>query len=124
MYSEDTLALYRALVDSNDGIVPIEAKDFGKRKGITQEPITDSDQHFLTITHSYINVTKWFLKYVYRLNAEDFVWVEKKTVIGEHIRKAKERVFKMIVEDTGLVLDVVCSGGAKGGTSTDGKQGR
>ena len=52
------------------------------------------------------------------------MWTESKTVLGEHIRKGKERVFDMVITDTGLVLDVVCSGRAKGGTSTDGKQGR
>ena len=41
-----------------------------------------------------------------------------------NVYEGEKRVFEMIVEDTGLVLDVVCSGGAKGGTSTDGKQGR
>ena len=69
-------------------------------------------------------MVNFFLKFFYRINAEYFVWEESKTVLGEHIRKGKERVLKNIKEDTGLVLDVVCTGGAKGGTSTDGKQGR
>ena len=60
----------------------------------------------------------------YRMNAEYFVWRESKTILGEHIRRGKDRVFSLIKDNTGLVLDVVCKGGAKGGTSTDGNQGR
>lgn len=123
--NEDTVRLYNELISkSNTDEIQRCRNDFNVREGITKCPLTTSDQHSITITHSYINVTTWFLKVLYRLNSEYFVWTESQTVLGEHIRKGKERVFDGILSDTGLCLDVVCSGGAKGGTSTDGKQGR
>ena len=83
-----------------------------------------SSQHSICITHSYINITNWMLKLIYRIEAEYVVWNEKKTIIGEPIRKAKERVLPEIKENSGLDLDVVCNAGEKGGTSTDGNAGR
>ena len=84
-YNEDTLALYNDLVDRNDGEVLRKSEDFDIRKGITKEPITNSDQYSITITHSYINVTSWFLKVFYRLNVEYFAWPESKIVPNERI---------------------------------------
>ena len=57
--AEDTLKIYQTLVDG-DGEVPRAAGDFDTRKGLTQKPLTTSDQTSITLTHSYINVTTLF----------------------------------------------------------------
>lgn len=59
--AEDTLTLYNELVDE-DGHIATKSGDFETRQGLTQQPITTSDQTSITITHSYINGTSWFLK--------------------------------------------------------------
>ena len=83
--NEDTVKLYNDLIsNSDDGEIKKSNSDFHISEGITKSPLTMSDQHSITITHSYINVTTWFLKLMYRLNAEYFVWLESKTVLGEH----------------------------------------
>ena len=75
------------------------------------------------MTHSYINGVTWFLKVLYRCRADHLHLVEKSGPQGEPIRQAREQVLKAIHEGTGLYLDKVNSTG-KGGTSTDGNQGR
>jgi len=50
-------------------------------------------------------------------------WVEKAGHC-EHLKKSKEKVREVIKQKTGLCLDYVNPAGGKGGTSTDGKQGR
>ena len=50
----DTFAIYESLLDEDNEIV-INMKDFEIRSGVTQKPLSDSDQHCITITHSYIN---------------------------------------------------------------------
>ena len=107
----------------DDGNISIRQGDFDTKKGLTRAPITTSDQYSITITHSHISVTTWFLK-LYQLNAEYLVLRESKTYLGDHIRRGKDRVFEIINNSTGLVLDVVCCGSAKGETSKDGKQDR
>ena len=57
----DTEALYHQLVDA-DGEIPKHADDFDTREGLTQKPLTKSDQRNITITHSYINGTTMFFK--------------------------------------------------------------
>ena len=85
--AEETLKLYHSLVDE-DGKITTKPNDFMVRQGLTQKPLTTSDQHSITITHSYINITTWFLKLLYRLNQEYFVWREKKTVLGDILAKS------------------------------------
>ena len=85
--------------------------------------LTDSDQHSITITHSYVNGTAWFLKMLYRCNIDYKKW-DKKKGYSDHVTKSKEKVQDVIKKKTGLRLDYVNSAGGKGGTSTDGKQGR
>lgn len=118
----DTQSIFNGVLDE-DGNIRIRPKDFETRSGVTQKPITDSDQHSITITHSYINGTTWFLKMLYRCNIDYKVW-EKKAGYSEHLDKSKAKVQEVIKKKTGLCLDYVNSAGGKGGTSTDGKQGR
>ena len=79
--AEETLSLYQSLVNE-DGEVPRQNYDYKFRKGLTQQPITTSDQHSICITHAYINIPKWFLKFLYCLNEEYPVWPESKTCFG------------------------------------------
>ena len=62
----DTRTIFLSVIDEN-GNIQINTKDFETRSGVTKQPISDSDQHSITITHSYINGTSWFLKVLYRL---------------------------------------------------------
>ena len=121
--AEETLSLFQSLVNE-DGEVPRQQYDYELRKGLRHKPITTSDQHSICITHGYINVTKWFLKLLYRLNQEYLVWPESKTAFGAFIRKGKENVFDIILQNTGMALDVVQQSNSHGGTSTDGNSGR
>ena len=59
---------------------------------------------------------------MYCLNSEFLVWREIKTIFGEHICRGKDCVFKIIKDSTGLVPDVLCNGGAKGGSSKNDNQ--
>ena len=59
---------------------------------------------------------------LYRCNIDFKKWVEKAGYC-DHLKKSKE-VREVIKKKTGLRLDYVNSAGGKGGTSTDGKQGR
>ena len=81
--------------------------DYDTRRGLTQKPITDSNQWSICITHSYIDCTNWFVKVLGRMNAKYFRWIERQTCFGDHIRKGTERVKKIIEKNTGLRLSQV-----------------
>lgn len=121
--AEDTLSLYMNLVDE-DGNISTKSGDFETRQVITQKPLTTSSQSNITITHSYINGTTWFLKLLYRCHADYQQWIERSDPRGDPIRHARERVLDKIENDTGLHLDRVSGAGGKGVTSTNGPQGR
>ena len=91
---------------------------------MTTQPLASSDLHSITIHHSYINVPGWFLKLSYRCNTSYECWIEKRGIIGEPIRKAKEVVQDILKESTGMALDQVAGENNKGGTSNDGNQAR
>lgn len=118
----DTQKIFSEVLDEN-GNIRIEPGDFETRAGVTKEPISDSDQHCITITHSYINGTTWYLKMLYRCHADFKKWVEK-AGYTDHLQQSKNEVRQFIKTKSGLKLDYVNSAGGKGGTSTDGKQGR
>ena len=119
----DKMEIFNYVIDEHGNIV-IKPGDFATRSGVTKEAISESDQHSLTITHSYINGCTWFMKMPYRCYADVHVWDEKKTVYGEAIRKSKDPVRESIRRETGLSLDYVNSAGGKGGISTTGEQAR
>ena len=121
--AKNSLELYNELVDEN-GDIKAKQGDFETRKGLTKKPLTTSDQSNITVTHSYINGTTWFLKVLYRCHADYQQWIEKSDVRGEPVRRAKDRVLEAIYTETGLYLDRVNTAGGKGGTSTNGPQGR
>ena len=117
----DTREIFNSVVHENGNIV-IKPGDFDMRSGVTKEAISDSDQHLITITHSYINGCTWYMEMLYHCYADYQRWEEKSTALGEPIRRAKEIVRDSIHDETGLKLDYVNSAGAKGGTSTTGEQ--
>ena len=118
----DTYQIFLSVIDAN-GDIRTAPRDFERRSGVTKEPISDSDQHCITITHSYINGCSWFLKIMYRCHADYPIWVER-AGYKQVLDSSKNKVRDTIKEKTGLMLGYVCTAGAKGGTSTDGKQAR
>ena len=87
--AENTMKLYNELVEE-DGKIKTRSGDFQIREGLTQQPLTTSDQTSITVTHSYINGTTWFLKVLYRCHINYHHWVEHADPRGEHIRCAKD----------------------------------
>ena len=85
---KNSLDLYNELIDEN-GEVKIKPGDFETRKGLTKKPLTTSDQSSITVTHSYINGTTWFLKVLYWCPVDYQQWIERADVRGEPIRQAK-----------------------------------
>ena len=122
--ANSSLELYERLIFEGDGEIIRKPNDYNSRKGLTNIPLTSSDQHSITILHSFINVLGWFLKLLYRCHASYETWLERKTVIGEPIRRAKERVLTIIKNATGMTLDQVSGANDKSGTSNDGNQAR
>lgn len=120
--AEDTLLLYNELIDT-DGNIQTSSGDFTVRKGLTKKPKTTSSQMSITLTHSYINGANWLLKLLYRCHAKYHRW-ELKARMFDKVEKSRKRVKSIIMKNTGLNLDGVCRAGAKGGTSSDGPQGR
>ena len=114
-------SVYEAMVKDNSAASSISSKD---RLGVTQQPITTSDQWSLCITHSYINCTNWFIKVLGRINAKYFYWIEKSTYIGEPIRRGTNIVTTAFELNTGLRLSMVNRSLGKTGGSTDGNSGR
>ena len=120
--AEETLNLYMNLVQ-NDGMIERKANYYATREGITEKPLTISDQKSICITHSYINVTGWFLKVLVRLNASWLSWKEKENCYGEHIRAGKERVKTKLEDELALKVFQVAGPLPKGGGSLDGNSG-
>ena len=75
--------------------------------GVTQKPITSSDQWSLCITHSYINITDWFIKVLGRIRAGRLQWTLHKDPRGDAIRKGEKEVGDEIEKQTGLRLNKV-----------------
>ena len=120
--AEDTWHFYEHLVNE-EGEIETASGDFGIRKGLTKKPIT-TPQLSITITHGYINGTSCLLKILYRCHIDYRHWIKRSGPIGQPLDESRLRVLDIIKTMTGMELDVVCSAGAKGGTSTDGYQGR
>ena len=121
--AESSRQLYEQLLIEGDGEIKRAKKDYEHRKGITLEPNTSSDQHSICVLHSYINVLGWILKVIYRCESCYEHWEEKKTVLGEPIRRSKERVQETL-RQAGLVVDKVAGANAKTGTSNTGNTAR
>ena len=121
--AEESRELFNQLLLEGDGEILRSANDYDHREGITNKAKTTSDQHSICVLHSYINVLNWFLKVLYRCESGYESWVEKKTVLGEPIRRSKERV-KEKLRPAGLVVDQVAGANAKTGTSNTGNTGR
>ena len=115
--ANSSIELYEHLIFEGDGEIQRKFKDYEHRKGLTNKPLTTSDQHSFTILHSYINVLGWFMKVIYRCNAHHEYWIEEKSIDGQPIRDAKKTVQKDLKESLGLTLDQVSGANDKEGNS-------
>ena len=122
--AEKTLALYNQLVD-NDGNILKRKNDYDIRTGLTSKPVSINDQHFITITHQYINGTSWILKIMSHMRANILSWVIHGKDKQNRISQEKKSMLTIIQDKTGLRLDQCDSTShTTGGTSTTGGQGR
>lgn len=120
--ASENMQLWIAL--SLNGEIQKESGDFNQRKGLTQMPLTISDQRSITITHSYINGTRWFIKFLSRVLAKALKWsFPKASRQFKLIEFQKERILKIIQSKTGLTLERLNKGG-RSGTTTTGNAGR
>lgn len=121
--AEKTVQLYKEMIEEKGQIVR-KKNDYEVRAGLTTEPLSTSDHHYITLTHQYINGTTWYLNIFYRISSNLLVW----TIRGEEnqakLKVAKYSVLKHIEENTGLKLDQCDSSSGNTGTSTTGSQGR
>ena len=93
------------------------------REGQTKPPITIFEQRSICITHTYINVTNWYIKLLARLDS-DRTWVERGDPRGDPIRGGTERVQEAIYKAKGKRYNQVGNSVAKTGGSTTGQSGR
>ncbi|CAF1567730.1 unnamed protein product, partial [Didymodactylos carnosus] len=122
--AEKTLELYYQLVDNDDNILK-RKNDYGTRAGLTSEPVSTNDQHFITITHQYINGTSWFLRIMSHMRADILWWIVLGKDKQERIEKEKNTIIETIQTKTGLRLNQCNSKSCTtGGTSTTGGEGR
>ena len=87
----DTNQIFKSVVNEH-GVIVVKPHDFDVRSGVTQEAISDSDQHSITITHSYINGCTWYLKLLYCCYTDYRHWEEKSTAFGDPVRNARVEV--------------------------------
>ena len=71
----------------------------------------------MTITHSYINGTNWFINILSRCHSDIKYWIENKDRRGDLLRYAKEHVLDTL-HATALVVEDCASAGGGEGTST------
>ena len=121
--AEKTLKLYEEMVEEK-GEIARKKNDYDFRGGLTTEPLSASDHHYITLTHQYINGTTWFLNIFYRVKANLFIWAIRGEESQGKLKKAKQSVLKHIEETTGLKLDQCDSSSGHTATSTTGQQGR
>ena len=93
--ANSSVELYENLIFEGDGEIKRKNNDYEHRKGLTNKPLTTSDQQSITILHSYINVLGWFMKVIYRCNASHECWIEEKSINGQPIRDAKKKIKKI-----------------------------
>ena len=121
--AEKTLKLYEEMI-ADSGEIKKTKNDYGTRAGLTSEPLSSSDHHYLTLTHQYINGTSWFLHILYRAKANLLTWAIRGEENQKRLKTAKDSVVTSIQEKTGLKLDQMDSSAGNTGTSTTGQQGR
>ena len=96
--ADQTWKLFEQLVNE-DGEIETEANDFEARKGLTQEPLTISDQRNITLTHAYINNTRWFVKLLTRCHIDYRNWIRKTDSLCDLLKNAHKRVVNRINEN-------------------------
>ena len=121
--AEKTIKLYAEMIEES-GEIKKTKNDYDTRAGLTSEPLSSSDHHYLTLTHQYINGTTWFLHILYKIKANLFTRDIRGEKNKDRYKKAKDSVVTSIQEKTGLKLDQMDSSAGNTGTSTTGQQGR
>ena len=89
--AEETENIYNTLRDENGEVIK-SPKDFETRKGLTQKPITTSDQRNITILHAYINGVAFFIKFLARIECPHQVWMVHGNYRGDPVREAERKV--------------------------------
>ena len=95
-------ALYEDL--EVDGEVQSCRGDYDFRHGLTQNLITSFSVKTFPILHALLRGLDYYLKLVYKLNAEVNMWKENKQ-ISVMIKAAKKRIQEIIKAKTGLSVD-------------------
>ena len=99
--AEKTMDLYKEMIEEKGQIVR-KKNDYEVRAGLTTEPLSNSDHHYITLTRQYINGTTWFLNIFYRTTANLLVWAIRGEDSQAKLKTAKLSVLKHIEENTGL----------------------
>ena len=118
--AQENTQIYVALYSEEEDGVERKDGDFSIRKGITQKPITLSDQRAITICHLYINGPNWWLKFFSKVAAGVKRWrlKDKASSAAIHQEAQKERMKTAIKSQTGITLDRLNKGGNTGSTTT------
>ena len=120
--AEENGDIYDMLADENGEVIR-KPDDFAVRKGLTQKPLTTTDQHSITITHGPINGVGWFVKFLALYKSKTFKWAVPADRRGDHFRAEKGRILARIKDTTALTLEAA-QGTGHTGTSTTGNSGR
>ena len=120
--ASENMQLYIAL--AVNGEIQKKRDDFDVRKGLTQMPMTISDQRSITVTHSYINGSKWFIKFLGRVITCVKKWsLKEKSPQEILVGHANTKILKEIKEGADITMEKLNSGGHSG-TTTTGNTGR
>ena len=91
--------------------------------GVTREPLIElEDIAVLSPLHSTLRFFDFLIKIIYQLNANLFIWLNDKRVLGdryEALKYSKDTIRNYVKEHTNVAVDVPDATG-RGGTSTTG----
>ena len=77
-----------------------------ERKGLTTMPLTISNQHHITITHSYINGISWFCKVLSRVMSKVHVWkLSSYGTQSARVQQAKDKLLNFIKDNVGITVE-------------------
>ncbi|CAF1597599.1 unnamed protein product [Didymodactylos carnosus] len=97
--AEKTMQLYEEMMEKK-GAITRRKNDYEVRGGLTTEPLSASDHHYITLTHQYINGTSWFLHIFYHIVANLLLWTVRAEDSHAKPKRAKQTVLKHIEELT------------------------
>ena len=98
----------------------------GKRKGVTQEPITTEDHNNSHPLHNLLRCFGWIYKICYHATAGHLDWSEAKLSVTNRVgralqflKQAKESIQQTVKDETGIMIERPDPTG-HGGTMTTG----